>query len=725
MKLCYYLKVELNRLLHSKATYLISILTILCPLLGYNLYMTIGIYTVSDRLISNPAMAGAICGGILFALFTILEFNQIRKNHLEALINSAISSVTLNIVRLLSIMLVAILNVTLTAIIYFPYTYSQMGNIFDMFTYLSGFYTLMLGSILLAILIASAFYQFFYRVDVSFVAFIAFMSLSMSHFFYDDYILRWINPILPPLTDNFSNGMGFRLMRYNRLFWFLVLLGLWLFSMLCIRKYKKNILGSFLYNSKKIYILFLASALIFSGCYAYTNQPYIDHSPHELNYKQRIPNQKLLLSNTKLDISFNTKNETLWGKAVYLLQNSSGCVQGCKLYINPGYTISSIIANGTALFFRDLKNDTDNAKNITFTIPKSHKINLSIKYYGKPKIWSFFRVMLTSPTNIDSKYINIRSSELYPMLDVADNLKGTNLTGKFTLPKELTPVTNGDVLKLISKNSDSTKTWFVHNKGNKIFLFAGDYVTEKFNVCGMPVEFYYSRKLQSNLKKLKATKIMKYALSYNTSHFGMLKYVIPKQPIKIVEITAVMPGGGQIDNLSFVTESCFSDDALNDRQDGASKAEVLAHELTHQWWNSQVYDEKNTTWTQEGITTYVTYRMAKEKYGKAYAKRNYFDKWKKQYEQLKQGFYNRNPKYLKILPSKYVTELTSNNDAINSYNTIPLKICKAANLIGGEEKMDKLLAKLYRNSGTDSHPYITYNEFLKACGLKEEDLTLD
>ncbi len=53
-----------------------------------------------------------------------------------------------------------------------------------------------------------------------------------------------------------------------------------------------------------------------------------------------------------------------------------------------------------------------------------------------------------------------------------------------------------------------------------------------------------------------------------------------------------------------------------------------------------------------------------------------------------------------------------------------LKIYKAAGLVGGEEKMDAILQKLYQNSSTTSQP-VTWQDFLNACGLKEAQLNLD
>ncbi len=66
-----YLRVELNRIFHSKIVYLIMILTMLCPMTGYKLYND-GMFneTLCGKFIGNPSIAGAVGGGILFAILT-------------------------------------------------------------------------------------------------------------------------------------------------------------------------------------------------------------------------------------------------------------------------------------------------------------------------------------------------------------------------------------------------------------------------------------------------------------------------------------------------------------------------------------------------------------------------------------------------------------------------------------------------------------------------------
>ena len=55
---------------------------------------------------------------------------------------------------------------------------------------------------------------------------------------------------------------------------------------------------------------------------------------------------------------------------------------------------------------------------------------------------------------------------------------------------------------------------------------------------------------------------------------------------------------------------------------------------------------------------------------------------------------------------------------------MPLKILRAQELVGGEEAMDEILRGLFNREVDWNAPYLTYPEFLDACGLTEEDLDL-
>ena len=124
------------------------------------------------------------------------------------------------------------------------------------------------------------------------------------------------------------------------------------------------------------------------------------------------------------------------------------------------------------------------------------------------------------------------------------------------------------------------------------------------------------------------------------------------------------------------------------------------------------------------MTVYTTYRMMKEQYGEAYAKQNYVDVWQKQVDDYYQNFYVRHPEYLERLPEQYRADIVNSLSSVRRYCEMPLKILKAEQLVGGEEEMDAILAKLFTRELDPTYPYLTYQDFLSACALTEEDLDL-
>ena len=85
-------------------------------------------------------------------------------------------------------------------------------------------------------------------------------------------------------------------------------------------------------------------------------------------------------------------------------------------------------------------------------------------------------------------------------------------------------------------------------------------------------------------------------------------------------------------------------------------------------------------------------------------------------------FRSRYPEYLEKLPESYVASIQNEQRPILMYQVMPLKILKAEQLVGGEEAMDKILKKLFQEK---AYSYLTYEDFLNACGLTKEDLELE
>ena len=154
----------------------------------------------------------------------------------------------------------------------------------------------------------------------------------------------------------------------------------------------------------------------------------------------------------------------------------------------------------------------------------------------------------------------------------------------------------------------------------------------------------------------------------------------------------------------------------------------MIHELVHQWWGlGNMFDtaDGTTPWSAEGLTVYTTYRIVKELYGQSYAQEHYIEQWRQAADDYYLNFYVRNPEYLESLPTDKQLEITNSLAYVRQYCEMPLKILKAEQLVGGEEAMDQILYNLFNRELDLTYPYLTYQDFLDACGLTEEELNLD
>jgi hypothetical protein len=77
-----------------------------------------------------------------------------------------------------------------------------------------------------------------------------------------------------------------------------------------------------------------------------------------------------------------------------------------------------------------------------------------------------------------------------------------------------------------------------------------------------------------------------------------------------------------------------------------------------------------------------------------------------------------------MLPEAERLRISNSLSGMRQYSEMPLKLLKAEQLVGGEDAMDQILYDLFNREIDPMYPYLTYDEFLSACGLTEEDLNL-
>ena len=718
---------ELGRLLQSRLTWLIVLLTVLSPAAGLVLYRPATSTTMLSLYLANPAMAGGVMGGVLFGALTVYELDRVSRSRADVLMDAAVSPLTMALTRLLALLAAAVGTLALTMLAWLPVSAGLIGSVFSGVDYALAYGLLMGLALPLSILAAGAAYQFTRRADLSLVLFAAFAALSLT-VWADDWQLCWLNPCVWALSDDFSNFRVFRSVAWMRLTWLAALAGVWTVSYLCVRQYGKGLFGSLARGVRRAYRPAIALALLACSGTAYAAQPFIDHSNPDLTVMSfyEIPYAEgVTFLSRSAQVFPDTAAGTVTGRASYRFENTSGQEQSISFGVNPGYTISNVRVGGADVPFTVSGYQEYNEARLEVTIPAEEQVELTMEYSGFPQE---SLPTMQGGKELSGDYLCLENSALSPrVMNVLPGENGYPAAIEITLPASMTAVPFGSSeAEVVSENDDGTRTWRYEDNGAGGILYAGDYVREDIEAGGMTIQFYYGRKHQAVMEAAGAVDAVKAVVDYCTEHYGKLSFG-SGETLKLIQ-SRVAGGGYATDGASLLDEADFTANNLGDAAKGGGAGEVMIHELVHQWWGlGNMFDTSDSTspWSAEGLTVYTTYRIVKELYGEAYAQEHYVDQWQQAVDDYYLDFYVRCPEYLERLPESVRLNISNSLSGMRQYCEMPLKILKAEQLVGGEEAMDQILNSLFNRELDPMYPYLTYQEFLDACGLTEEDLSLD
>lgn len=728
MKTIRLFSLELGRLLRSRLTWLVILLTAVSPAAGLILYQPAYSDTMLSLYLANPALAGGVGGGILFALLTIFELDRTGRSRVDMLMDAAVSPHTMAWVRLLALLAGAVLATALTTAVWFPISLGLIGSVFTGTDYVLS-YLLFLGLALpLSILAAASAYQITRRADLSLVLFAAFVGLSLT-VWADQWQLCWLNPSVWAMSDDFTNFRLFRSVAYMRLTWLGILAGVWAVSYLCIRRYGKGLLGSLARGLRRLYRPAIALVLLACSGTAYAAQPFYDNSNPDLNamelYNLDYAEGVTFLDRT-VQVFPDTQVGTVEGRAVYRFQNASG--QGWAVYfgVDPGYDLTAAV-DGEAVPAVRTGYEESNMALWEITLPADEQVELALEYGGFPKDWNLSSTSQGKP-EISETYLCLENQRLFPyLLNIIPGDEGYPTTVEITLPAAMTAIPFGtEDAAVVAENGDGTKTWSYESNHLGGILYAGDYIREDIQAGGITVAFYYGRKHQAVMEAAGAADAVRAVISYCTQHYGFPSAFGATGTLKLIQ-SRVSGGGYATAGASLLDEADFTSANLGNTGKGTVPGEVFIHELVHQWWGlGNMFDvaDETSPWSSEGLTVYTTYRIVKELYGEDYAQKHYVDQWQQEVDDYFLNFYVRRPEYLENLPEAERLNIAGSLSGVRHYSEMPLKILKAEQLVGGEEAMDQILHDLFNREIDYTYPYLTYQDFLDACGLTEEELDL-
>lgn len=718
---------ELGRLLRSRLTWLVMLLTVLGPVVGLYLYQS-AVSTMNSLYLANPAIAGGIAGGILFGLLAILELDRACRSRVDVLVDAVVSPLTAALTRLSALLTTAVLTTTLTMLVWLPISAGLIGAVFDMVDYVLAYLLFMGLALPLGVLAAASAYQFTRRADLSLVVFAAFCGLSLT-VWAENWQLCWLNPCVWALSDDFSNFRIYRSVAYMRLTWLAGLAGVWTLSYLCIRQYGKGALGSLARSIRRAYRPVIAVTLLACSGTAYAAQPMVDNSNPDQTAMTffEIPYlDGVICTGRSAQVFPDVSAGTVRGKASYSFENSSGQEQKVALGVTPGYTISNVRANGETVPFSVGDYQEFNEVLLEVTLPAEAQIELTMEYGGFPREDQNLSDSQGS-TEISGTYLQLENAALSPrLLNVLPDENYYPTEMEITLPNAMTAIPFGSSrAEVVAEHEDGTKTWRWEDIGTGGILYAGDYVREDIQAGGMTIELYYGRKHQDIMTQANAADAVRDVVEYCAAHYGTLSFG-SGETLKLIQ-SRIAGGGYAAGGASLLDESDFTAANLNRAEKGSGDSEVMIHELVHQWWglgNKFDIPEPDSPWSAEGLTVYTTYRIVKELYGEEYARTHYIDQWQQEVDDYYLNFYVRHPEYLEMLPEAERLRISNSLSGMRQYSEMPLKLLKAEQLVGGEDAMDQILYDLFNREIDPMYPYLTYDEFLSACGLTEEDLNL-
>lgn len=719
----------LRRLFGCRRVWLAVLVTVLSPLAGLTFFKTASADTMLSGYLANPAIAGGAVSAVVFGLLIIYELDRPVRSRAEAIINSAVSPVRASALDVSALLAASVIAFALTAAVWLPITAALAGDAFDINDYLPAYAIFMGLALPCAVFAAAACVNFTHKAAPAAVIFAAFAALGLTAWA-DDWQLCWTAPSVWALSDDFSNHRIFRSAAYMRLTWAAALCGAWMMSCCCIRRYGKGFFGSFLVGIRRVYLPAAAALMLASACAAYAFQPFVDDSVpdesavlfSELEYLDGV-----VCSGRTAEVLPDTDAGTVSGRACYVFENGSGRSQTAAFGIDPGYTVYSVKANGEEVPFSVGDRQEFNEAMLEVELPAAEHTELTVEYGGFPRESRNMSDM-QGGKEISGEYICLENSALAPrLMNVMPDEGLYPADIEITLPEGMTLVPFcAAKAEIRSRNGDGTVTWGYRDNGTGGILYAGDYVCEKIEAGGIVIELYYARGHESVMSSAGAADAVRAVAEYCTEHYGALSFGTG-DTLKLIE-SRVLGGGYATDGASLLDETDLTAANLGDSGKGAAPREVMIHELVHQWWGlSCMFDDTDeaSPWSAEGLTVYTTYRIAKELYGADYAERYYIEQWKKELGDYRLNFYVRRPEYLEKLPEDIRAEVTGGLSYARRYCEMPLKLLKAEELVGGEAELDRILSGLFTRELDPYSPYLTYQDLLDACGLREEELELD
>lgn len=386
MKLISLYRVELRRLLLSRLVWCAGLLGMCAPLLGYLVVEYNG--GMSDIYIANPVLAGTSVGAVIWAVVMMIETSRLQRSGADTLADAAASPRVMSAARIFAMMTITAAAAVMCACLYLPYTAAKMEYLFQGPFYFANFFILMMPTWWISVLFAEGLYQITRRLELSVILYALLVFVSLGSYAKNDYFMRWLNPKVVTYSDGFTSWWPLRIGLYTRLLWLCIAAGVWLCGLLCIRRYEKNLVISFLNGMKKIYLPVLTAFFCLAGAGLWMDQPFIDHEPEMSDENSFIDTPTTQISGERCFVTADPLLGRIEGTAEYDIEKPYTGED--KLLFNPGYQIRRMTYGGEDIAFRTEADDLNGMRSTYFTLPDISGKTLVIEYGGIPRIRKTF-----------------------------------------------------------------------------------------------------------------------------------------------------------------------------------------------------------------------------------------------------------------------------------------------------------------------------------------------
>lgn len=694
-----------------------------------NIFMIVGIDSINlsnQRSLYNIKMTsltcalgsakyGALSGILAFSMITILILSRDNRKRVKSIIYSSINEEQLLFVRLFSIIFYVMLTIILGMIFTMAFQIVIYKLPIQFFDYLYCYAVITFPALLFSVPISVGLYLISESIDISILFMIVLFFIS---FLSSDYLLNWAQTGVTVFSDFAGIGPVSKLILYNRFLWLIISISVLLIGLLFRRRYESGILKSFVYNAKNKVLLLLVVLSVITSTFIYINEPYsMNFNPNTVN---ETINTDVTLKKVSPQVTFYTDKETLEAQISYEFENNSS--NSIAFKINEGLKIKSISVNDELCTYKKI----GQTNTIQISIPKTKDVKVNISYEGKIKYYKGGAI--AGYICNDSIYLLEVSNWIFRPLTA--NEKTIDIEGYYSAPANLSVITPGKTTEVRSETENKVWNFRFKSKDINIGAFAAEYKKSNFNIDGTEIEFYYSPKHENYIQNdflindMNIEKYIKNMFKYYSDNIG--SYYSKEYPLKIVESSIYKTGGHSSGNVITFAEYMVNRELSSDLDADIliDDLDIIAHEMSHQWWGTAVSLTTNGCFSDEGLAEYSSYKYIQKEFGNVPYSSLVDLKvqlWQQSVISLSKSYYSKSAKNLEKLNKNYREQFELQNRHMQLYNLMPLELKKAEDL-QGSEIFSNNLSNVYKNNILKD---LSYEEFLNEMGISKEEFSYD